>query len=184
MFGARKTVVLCSAALLVACEPVSEPEVGSPIPTLHQERGPVASSVVGSGNYLVNGQLRNFSFTALEIGGLVDGQFQLFNRAFDFRVHGIVTCFLLIGNEAVIGGTVTQSTTGLLGERVWRVVDNRPPGTVPDQLSILRRPVADLGLTDAAEFCDPNNQNRPDLDLTDIERGNITVRDNPPAAPN
>ncbi|MCH7473887.1 MAG: hypothetical protein IIA27_04385 [Gemmatimonadetes bacterium] len=182
MFGARKTVVLCSAALLVACEPVSEPEVDPPLPTLHQARGAVASSVVGSGNTLTgDGTLRNFSFTALEIGGLVDGEFDLHNHSNGFRVHGIITCFFITGanaNEAFVGGQVTQPppANGVV-EVGFRVTDQ--PGRTPDEMSdLITHGAGDPGNAAQLLFCDGMG---PDADkpLIAIERGSIRVFDNP-----
>ncbi len=176
--------LLCSAAL-VACESVSEPEV-SPLPPQldhgRPHRGSVSTSVTGSGHFLFQGELRSFSFNALDQrgpgGATVVGQFQL-NRASGLRVHGIITCFLIVeaGNEALIGGQVFPSGGGVV-ELGFRVVDNE---ATPDQLSLLIRP-PDIGLADdAGAFCGPP---APAVALavavTDIERGNITVRDNPP----
>ena len=190
MFSARKTAVLFSAALLVACEPVSEPEVAPTAPNF-QRRGAVASSVTGSGHFLNPAGLRvSFSFTALEIGGLVDGEFNV-NIATGGRAHGIITCFLIVGagNEARIGGRLTRTASGPIAgvaERVFRVIDNRPPRTNnPDQLSFLFRPGRGIlaNVADAGAFCDPNGT-PPDLPLQDIVSGNIMVFDNPPNAPN
>jgi len=126
-----------------------------------------------------------FSFTALEIGHLVDAEFDVVTADGHFN-HGIITCFWIgpNANEAVIGGQLTQMASGPIPghpERVFRVVDNRPPRTNdPDQISFLFRPVEDLGLIDAGEFCDPDLEGRPDLPLMDVVSGNVTVRDNPP----
>ena len=179
----RKLAALLCTAALVACESASEPEV-SPLPPQlghsipHPDRGSVSSSVVGGGQVLVDGQRRNFSFNALDqrFGELatVVGQFQMFDPTTGERVHGIITCFMIIGdNEAVVGGQVFPRAGGVV-EVGFRVVDNRPPGTTPDRMSSLITHENNAAQT---VFCgDPN----PTLPLTDIERGNIKVFDNPP----
>ena len=194
MFGARKTAVLFAAALLVGCESVSEPEVAPLLPQLGHglpDRGSVSTSVTGSGHFLVGGQLRSFSFNALDQrgpgGATVVGQFQV-NRASRGRLHGIITCFLIVGagNEALIGGQVFRRRGGVV-ELGFRVVDNGPSGATPDQISFLVRPptLNDDGgnplADDAGAFCGPPAQaSALAVPVFDIERGNITVRDNPP----
>ena len=173
MFGARKTAVLFSAALLVACEPVSEPEVGQPPPNF--QRGPVTSSVTGHGNILVAGgtKLRTFSFAAVErADGSVSGRFQGFNRGSGGRISGRVTCFSIKdGSAAWIAGVIEQANFNVIGvETGFRAVDNGPPSSaVPDQLSRFA-----VRVDDAQAFCD----SKPDIagPLRDIVAGNIRVQ--------
>ena len=129
-------------------------------------------------------KLRNFSFNALDqrFGELatVVGQFEMFDPGTGERVHGIITCFLIFGenaNEAVIGGQVFLPTEVL--ELGFQVVDNRPPGTTPDQMSDLFTHADNQAQLD---FCDPN-MDRLELDLTDIQRGDIRVFENPAPEP-
>ena len=171
------------AALAVGCESVSEPEVAPPPLQLghgRPHRGSVSTSVTGSGHFLVRGELRSFSFNALDQrgpgGATVVGQFQV-NRASSGRLHGIITCFLIVGagNEALIGGQVFPRTGGVR-ELGFRVVDNGSSGATPDQISGLIRHADNAA---QVKFCEGGG---PDLvsALRDIVAGNITVRDNPP----
>ena len=125
--------------------------------------------------------LRHFSFTALdqrrdEDGATVVGQFEMFDPATGERVHGIVTCFLILnGNEARVGGQVTQPPPGEAGvvEVGFQVADNGPRGT--DQIS-------DLITHDdnAAQVAFCNGEDLAiNLNLRDIEGGNIEVRNHP-----
>ncbi len=151
------------------------------------DRGPVASSVVGGGQVLVNSVLRKFSFTALdqrrsEEAATVVGQFDMFDPTTGGRVHGIVTCFLIDGNGARVGGQVTQPppANGVV-EVGFQVVDNRPPGNTADQMSdLITHGAGQAGNILQTAFCDGQG---PDLDLTNIEGGNIEVRNHPPSGP-
>ncbi len=184
----RKLAALLCGAALVACQSASEPEVGPLPPQLahedfpHPDRGSVSSSVVGGGQVFVDGQRRNFSFNALDQrfpqGATVVGQFEMFDPTTSERVHGIITCFMIIGdNEAVVGGQVFLPTEVV--EVGFRVVDNRPPGATPDQLSgIVQHGAGQQGNDAQTAFC---NGEGDDLDLTDIARGRITVTNHPPA---
>ena len=174
MLGARKTAVLFSAALLVACEPVYEPEVGPPPPNFQSRR--VTQSATGNGEFFTGAnldQLRNFSFSALKhADGTFTGQFEVTNRA-TTRVHGTVTCLSIVGNAAWIGGVITLPVPGFaLGlDAGFRVIDNRRPGTMPDRLSFLVGTQATFGLT-AAQFC----ATQPAFFTRSIVAGNIRVR--------
>lgn len=183
MFGGRETAVLLAAALFVACESVSEPEIAPPPPRLAipgppeappPPRGAVFSSVVGGGQVDVGGVLRDFSFNALDQrgpqgtkksqGALVVGEFDMFDPTANGRVHGIITCFGFPGplGEALIGGQVRPPAGGVV-EVGFRVVDN--PNKA-DQMSDL--------ITHNVDFC-AGGAGSPAL--TAIEAGNITVRD-------
>ena len=170
MFGARKTAVLFSAALLVACEPISEPEVG--LPPLNFRRGPVTQSVIGNGEFPVGQFLRTFSFNALRHeDGSVSGRFAGFNRFTGGRISGRVTCFTIEeGNAAWIAGVVEQANFNIIGvETGFRAVDNGPPSSAePDQLSRFA-----VQVVNAEAFC----AGKPDIGLRDIVAGNIRVQD-------
>ena len=96
------------------------------------------------------------------------------------RVHGIVTCFLIDGNEARVGGQVTQPppANGVV-EVGFRVVDNRPPGPNPDQIGdLITHGEGQAGNDEQGFFCAGTT---PDSETTlaDIERGEIKVRNHP-----
>jgi hypothetical protein len=64
-------------------------------------------TLLGPGFGLPNGTNRTFSFTVNQsLDGTIRGQAQLVSFASNI-VHGDVNCFVLEGNQAIIGGTVT-----------------------------------------------------------------------------
>ena len=82
--------------------------------------------VTGSGNTLVNGELRTFSFTARqERDGTVRGTAQINNRAIDEMFQIDIDCLQVVGNIAVMSGVVSRHTDenaiGLTG--VFGVLD-------------------------------------------------------------
>ena len=192
VFGALLVAAACDSATTGVTPTVSEPEVGPPPPRGNHiqgvpDRGPVASSVTGSGTFRTpGGLLRTFSFNALDQRGtgsgattenaVVVGQFDL--QTFDDRhFHGIITCFVIVGNGAFIGGQVRQATPFPVTQEVgFFVEDNRPPGATPDRLSLLALFGNDA--TRTAAFCNPNDPNELDepLVIGNVVRGHITVR--------
>jgi hypothetical protein len=74
---------------------------------------------------------RQFSFTAVtHDDGTVTGQAQLRNPAYDFVAHIAITCLVVDGNMAHLGGTVTNTNDpNLAGQNAFfTVVDNGEPG--------------------------------------------------------
>jgi hypothetical protein len=67
---------------------------------------------VASGSFTLvgsNGEHRTFAFTVTELSDRsVTGEAQLITFS-GFAVHIAVNCFTLVGNQAIIGGTVTES---------------------------------------------------------------------------
>lgn len=128
----------------------------------------VTESARGSGHLHVGTELRTFAFTAKSRGdGTTQGQFQINNRAAQ-KDHGTVTCLLVDGNQAWIGGIVTHSSLpdNVGKERVWRVIDNgEGSGDPPDQVTL--SDVIPAQLCRTRWFQPPLN----------IEAGNIQVRD-------
>ena len=185
-------LMLVLSVAMVGCESPSATEEAtlppqlSHVPDNPQNRGSVSSSVTGNATFLVMGQRRHISFTALDQrtgpgDATVVGQFQV-NGGSSGRVHGIITCFLINGNEAFIGGQIFLKGGGVL-ERAFRVVDNGPSGATPDRFSGILRPTAPpiAGVADAAAFCGPPAPAEAlAVSTFPILNGNITVRDNPP----
>ena len=129
----------------------------------------VTESARGSGHFHIGEALRTFAFTAKSRGdGTAQGQFQIHNRSIPAKDHGTVTCLVVDGNQAWIGGVITHSTVperiGL--GRVWRVIDNgEGSGSPPDQVTI-----SDILPPEACRL-------RPFQPPENIEAGNIQVRD-------
>jgi hypothetical protein len=68
-------------------------------------------SASGQGILTSDGELRTFSFTAVQHkDGTVTGQAEVNNRALNLRVHIEIVCLNIIGNRAYVGGFVTQSS--------------------------------------------------------------------------
>jgi hypothetical protein len=73
-------------------------------------------SVSGHANLTIGGELRTFSFTAVQHeDGTVTGQAELFNRIFDSRFHIAIDCLRIIGNLAVLSGVVAQVVSDCTG---------------------------------------------------------------------
>jgi hypothetical protein len=67
---------------------------------------------VASGSFTLlgsNGEHRTFAFTVTELSdGTVKGEAQLITFS-GFAIHIAINCFTQVGNQAIIGGTVTES---------------------------------------------------------------------------
>jgi len=136
-----------------------------------QNSGPSAN---GHGNTTVNGELRTFSFNAIQKkDGTVTGNMTLHNRGLDSFIKVDVNCLLVVGNIATMSGVVTHSDDprgsfeGL--NAIFRVVDNgEGENSPPDLIS----GVVVLGDEDSLITCrDPFP-----LQLRLIEAGNIQVK--------
>jgi hypothetical protein len=128
-------------------------------------------SASGHANLTINGGLQTYSFNAIQNrNGSVSGQLTLDSRGQNINLQGAVNCLVINGNEAIIGGIITNVTPNsdpsfffLVGQPfVLRVVDNGAgaPNLV-DLVSDVNAP-ADCGV---GSF----------LPLLPIEAGNITV---------
>jgi len=69
-------------------------------------------SASGHGNSISGGELRTFSFTAVQhADGTVTGEAEAFNRGFPIRVHWKIDCLKFEeGNRAITSGPITQSS--------------------------------------------------------------------------
>ena len=97
---------------------------------------PAVNKASGGGTIDVAGVLNTIAFTAhIDAAGVVKGQAQFQLRSQGLRLHVVVDCLSVLGNEAWIGGIVlTSSDPTLIGTRVtWRVQDNGEGGGVLDQ---------------------------------------------------
>ncbi len=128
-------------------------------------------SASGHANLTINGGLQTYSFNAIQNrNGSVSGQLTLDSRGQDVIIQGDVTCLVINGNEAIIGGIITHVTPNsdpswfyLLGQPfVLRVVDNGEGA--PDPVDL----VSDVN---APLDCGSGSL----LGLLPIEAGNINV---------
>ncbi len=138
--------------------------------------GGVTERATGSGHFdddrFPDAEFRNFSFTALaKADGSMTGQWEVKNRSFPVRVHGVVECISLngTGNEAWFAGTATQSDDeaqiGII--RAFRVVDNgEGSGAAADEVSFA------FAVDNAQGWCD----DQPGFPTNPIEEGNVQVR--------
>jgi hypothetical protein len=174
----RNTTLLAAvcAAVLIGCEPVSEPDATVPDPSL--ATSPFFGSASGTANTPAPGWLQNpdlfrtFSFAARIIDeyGTAEGQFE-------YHVHGLtwgraeVICMTIDGNTAWIGGIYTQaSNPNHVGDKkVFAVKDNGAgPNADPDQITYIYN-------GDPETFC----TNTPGFGAegwVDVEQGQIVVR--------
>jgi hypothetical protein len=114
-------------------------------------------------------QRMTMNAVAADDGGAV-GQFELFSEeGGGIRVHGSINCLSAEGNEAQLGGVITQSDIpDLIGLQVtWLVVDNGEGQGSPDQTTDL------FGDRD----CESELRSHPRFALFDVIQGNIQVRD-------
>jgi hypothetical protein len=136
--------------------------------------GGLTERVTGSGHFddvrFPDAEFRSFSFTALaKADGSVTGQWELNNRNFPVRIHGVVECVSVNGNEAWFAGTTTQSDdeaqVGVI--RAYRVVDNgEGSGAIADEVSF------SPAVGNAQAWCDAQSA----LVTNPIEEGNVQVR--------
>jgi len=120
----------------------------------------------GGGTFETGGALNTVGFSArIDTGGAVKGEAQFQLRRQGLRLHVVVDCLSVLGNEAWIGGIVlTSSDPTLVGTHVtWRVQDNGEGDGAVDQLS--------LPVPGAASDCVP----QPALPLLPLAEGDIQV---------
>ena len=152
----KKAIALLSTIALVAAAPI-----------LGQGDG-VVHSATGSGHVQLGGELRTFSFNAVQRSdGSVTGQAQLQARLADNTTHVEIDCLNVVGNVAIVSGTLPSGVTG-----AFAVEDNGEGGNAaPDRITLLNTgpfftPGICMFLTPAvvAPF------------LLPIEHGNVQVR--------
>ena len=120
----------------------------------------------GTGTFGSGGARNSVGFTArIDTGGAVKGEAQFQLRDHGLRLHVVVDCLSVLGNEAWVGGIVlTSNDPTLVGTHVtWRVQDNGEGGDGPDQVS--------LPVPGAASDCVP----QPALPLVPLTEGDIQV---------
>jgi hypothetical protein len=135
--------------------------------------GAVVASATGSGQTIVLGELRTFSFAVrIDADGVATGRAQVDNRAIDEMFQLRLDCMNVAGSIAIVSGVITRHTDvhaiGLTG--IFAVQDSGegsagPPDLVT-QVFFFRPGVvtcADLGPADAAPF------------LVPIDAGNVQV---------
>jgi hypothetical protein len=169
----RNTTLLAAlcAAVLIGCEPVSEPDVTVPDPSL--ATGPVTETAFGTaytpGPEDFSGFMRTFSFSAIAKDGTVEGQFQYRILGTEHWGQGEVTCMTIVGNTAFIGGVyIRASNPNSIGkQKVFVVKDNGAgPNAEPDKITYIYN-------GNAQAFC----ANPPDWEpMVDVEKGAIVVR--------
>ena len=132
------------------------------------DSGPSAS---GHGNLTTGGELRTFSFTAVtHKDGTVTGQAQLISRATDTRIHMEIDCLRVVGNIAIMSGTITNSNVPAFEGRpaIFRVQDNGEGANDPaDRISLVSIFPAGFAINCNSNFSTP---------LIPIDGGNIQVR--------
>ena len=126
-----------------------------------------AGSATGSGDFMLGGELRTFSFSAIQQpNGRVAGQAEVHNRAMGTVVHMDITCIVFLpNNTVVVSGTITKNSpnppnlVGLTG--VFQAQDNgEGTNSSPDRLSLVV----------------PGDCTTTPPDLMDVLHGNIQVR--------
>lgn len=127
----------------------------------------IVSFANGSGKFRSDGNLVNFSFSAIQDGdGTTHGQVEAFATGTGLRIQVDVTCLNVVGNIATIGGKVKNSTFLREGQPlVFTVQDNGEGNNAVDLMTVFepRAEEIDCGVMAAR-------------DLVPIEAGNIQVR--------
>lgn len=135
----------------------------------------------GSGQVRINGELRNFAFSAIkDRDGDVSGQAQLNNRNIPIEDHVDVRCLSVVGNTATVSGIITKSKSKdnpaaefAVGTPViFRVQDNGEGANDPPDLITLEYPTGATG-TDPLP-CDVEPPFA--LPYLTVEKGNIQVQ--------
>jgi hypothetical protein len=134
------------AALLAGCadESVTPTEYAAPSLSVAGSSGPSANGQAKLPREYF-GELQNVSFHARENkDGSVSGSFESRSRAQDIEVHAKLDCLVVSGNEAILGGILTQVREGpdfpwdiCVGDRLWfKVRDNgEGAGADPDEFT-------------------------------------------------
>src|SRR3989475_375842 len=124
-------------------------------------------SATGNGDFMMGGELRTFSFSAIQQpNGNVAGQAEVHNRASGTVVHMDINCIVFLPqNTVVVGGTITKNSPNppnLVGlPAVFQAQDNgEGTNSSPDRLSLVV----------------PGDCTATPPDLMDIHHGNIQVR--------
>jgi hypothetical protein len=161
--------------LLLALLSVVAAVAASPSPAA----GNVTQSATGSGQleFTTDGvtALRTFAFEATKASdGSVTGEAQIDNRSVPGRLHIQIDCLNVVGNDAVMSGTITSSTEAGVpvgASSIFGVQDNgEGAGSAPDRIT---QQFANSGLvcTDIT----PSNLGLFTHFLMDLEAGNIQV---------
>jgi len=124
-------------------------------------------SATGNGDFLLGGELRTFSFSAIQQpNGNVAGQAEVHNRAMGTVVHMDINCIVFLpNNTVVVGGTIKKNSPNppnLEGlSAVFQAQDNgEGTNSSPDRLSLVV----------------PGDCTQSPPELMDIQHGNIQVR--------
>jgi hypothetical protein len=164
-------VAVFCAAVLIGCEPVTDPEVNVPDPSFAS--GPVTEVAFGTAYTPGPGGfsefMRSFSFSATAKDGTVKGQFQYRILGTPYWGQGEVTCMTIVENTAYIGGVYTRawSPNAIGDEKVFVVKDNGAgPNAVPDKITYIHD-------GNAQAFCADPPAWEP---LVAVEKGAIVVR--------
>ena len=100
---------------------------------------PTAAS--GSGQLTLGGESRTFAFTAHRAGdGAVRGEAQLNNRLGGAMLHIAIDCLKVVGNVAIISGTVTRSNLPAeVGQVAGFAVEDNGAGKTapPDRITLV-----------------------------------------------
>ena len=136
MMNIHAVSALAGLALLAACaESPTAPLPNDIRPSLvvATAAGPSAS---GAG-HITTCALRGFSFTAVtQTNGRVTGAAELDNRCLGVRYHVAVSCLVVVGNTAYMGGIITSaSDPSFVGQnQVFAAQDNGEGGNAPPDL--------------------------------------------------
>jgi len=143
------------------------------VPAVHATGVSITASATGSGLTTVDGELRSFSFTALEDESRdAKGMAVVNNRAIGEMFQLAIDCMNVFENMAIVSGVIIRHTDryaiGLTG--IFAVVDSgegpEDPADLITQVFFFRPDsltCADVGPADAAPF------------LVPIEAGNVQV---------
>lgn len=102
--------LLGTAAVLAACGSATEPRLLASDPLLKSDNAP-AHLVSGGGTVDVTLGRSTYAFHASMNGaGAVSGSFELHFTSVDANVHGTITCLVVDGNTAWLGGVTTRSS--------------------------------------------------------------------------
>lgn len=136
----RAALTLVFAISFAGCESstIVEPDMD---PSFARSGSAPVQSVSGGGTVDVTAGRSTYAFHASINGaGAVKGKFELHFSSSPTQVHGDVTCLVIDGNQAWLGGVITRSNDegafGVGGEIVWSAEDNgEGKNADPDRVS-------------------------------------------------
>ena len=167
---------LAIIVMLVGCQDeklVAPDSNTNSTPNSLSKGGPVVQSATGSGHFIINDELRTFSFTARKYNdGSVDGMAELHNRAGESIFRIAINCLYVLGDNVsarMSGYIVGGNRPDLIGSPgIFEVYDDGEGVRAQDMITLF---AYDPGGTTPLDCAEDTG-----LSYFPIESGNVQVR--------